>query len=376
MIEIVHSVVIMNRGGQETLLMNLMRTIGKSEISFSFLCSEEALGVKGDYDDEICKLGGHIYYLKKNQLSKIKFLKRFGVLLQTKRFFVEHPQFNIFHIHTCHAFYAMPLLIGAKMAGVKTIIIHSHNTKGPRRWLHILAKPFLNMFSFERYACSEDAAKWLFGKAYSKTLVVKNGIILDEFSFDKNARVRIRKELGIDDNALLIGHVGRFNFQKNHKKVIDVFRIVEKKCPDSRLVLVGVGELKQEIENYAYNCGILNKVIFAGIRNDVNKLMSAFDVFLFPSLFEGLGIVLIEAQAAGLPCVISNTIPDDVNLTKYVYRLSLEDDEELWADRIINCKGQRESEPIEMIRKNGYDIVYSASVLRHNYINYQKNTYA
>lgn len=374
MIEILHSVSIMNRGGQETLLMNLMRNIDRSNIHFSFLCSSEARDVEGDYDEEIRELGGVIYYLDENLLSKIKILKRVGEVFQIRNFFLKHHEFNIFHIHSCHAFYALPLFWGAKIAGVNTIIIHSHNTLGPRPWLHKLTRPFLNMFQFERFACSIDAAKWYFGKRYNESVIIKNGIILDNFRYDAESRKKYQKEFNLSDSNLVVGHVGRFNIQKNHKLILKVFQQLVQKNTNARLILVGTGELKKQIEEYAVELGISSEVIFTGVRNDVDKLMSFFDVFFFPSLFEGLGIVVIEAQASGLPCIISDVIPSDVDLTGCILRLSLHDEPSKWSDAIQNCKKDK-SDTINTIREKGYDIIDSTTYLTEKYRSFNLRIY-
>ena len=364
---VLQSVSIMNRGGQETLWMNVFRKIDRSELVFDFLVSAKE---KGDYDDEIENLGGKVIYVGDGKYNG-KISKYYGQVKRVRDFFKNHPEYDTYHINTCHAFTSIFSVIGARMAGVSRIIVHSHNTNAVHPKLHKLAKPFLNMLRFDAMACSEDAGVWMFGKRKvkrGKVRIVKNGIDTDIYKFDESIRKQKRLELGIDDDTVVIGHIGRFNFQKNHSFLIDIFEKVYKKCPNSKLLLVGRGELEEEIRTKVEQLGLSQNVIFLGIRSDVNELLMAMDVFLFPSLFEGLGIVLIEAQAGGVMSVCSSTIPEEAILTKDVVRVSLDDSADKWADTVIRHMDHTKNPDIDSIIKAGYDIHHTASELEKYYL--------
>lgn len=300
MIKVLHYVSVMDRGGQETFIMNVYNQIDRGKIQFDFLCS---LDKKGDYDDEIKSLGGKIinmdiskkggkftkYYF--NTKDKIKFLSKIA------------KDYDIIHMHNHHAFSSYLDVYACKKAGFKNIILHSHNTSAQRAKLHKIFVPMLErQKNITRYACSSEAGRWLHGKCDFD--VIFNGIDTKKFAFNATERERLRNELGLKNN-FVIGMVGRFNFQKNHLFALDVFKDLVKEDDTARLVLVGKGELEKQIKEKIRELNLQDKVIFLGTRNDVNKLMSAFDVLFMPSLFEGLSVVLIESQYCNLPCVAS-----------------------------------------------------------------------
>ena len=356
MINILHAVTVMNRGGQEALIMNLFRNIDRSEYSFYFLCSSIYKNIKGDYDDEIIKMGGIIYYPPFMSLSEIRFLRRVGELISYYRFFKIHSEFDILHVHTHHAFYTMGILVGAKLAGVSHIIIHSHNTSSSKPWLHKLFRPILNLFKIERFACSRQAALWLFGNKGKTALVVNNGIEAEDYVFSPEKRMHTRNVLNLLQSDFVIGHIGRFNFQKNHTFLIDIFNEIYRLEPTAKLVLVGSGELEESIKEKVDNLSLKNNVLFLGVREDISELLSSFDVFLFPSLFEGLSVVLIEAQASGVQCLISDTNTKDVVITKSVEMLSLKSSPKEWAEKVLSYKGKSHCPDLTQIQVAGYDI--------------------
>jgi len=365
MINIIHSVSIMNRAGQETLLMNLFRQIDKENFSFSFLCS---LPYKGEYDDEILSLNGKIHHLKKDHLGSNDFFKYFSFVYDNYKFFCSNRQYNVLHIHNYHSFTSFLQILGAKAAGVKNIILHSHNSSAPHKYLHYIFRLILKLFRVEKFACSLEAAKWMYGSCKG-VKIIKNGIISKDFIFNKTNRKLIRTEFNIRDSEILIGHIGRFNYQKNHTFLIDIFKELLDVQNNVKLCLVGEGELEESIKQKIKSLNIENKIIFAGIRSDIVNIYSAFDVFLFPSLFEGLPLVLVEAQANGLPCVISNTISPEAELTKCINKVSLNSSLQNWVNNVLQAASAGRLSTYDDIVSNGYDIITSKNELEKLYKN-------
>ena len=359
MLKVLHYVAVMDRGGQETFIMNLFRKIDRSKIQFDFLCGEDRAGA---YDEEIKSLGGKIFYLKArtapnplNHLQEVAAIARFLRKSDTK--------YDVFHIHTHHAFSAFLSVLGAKLAGIKTIVVHSHNTSAQYHLkAHAFFKKLLGIFKIKRFACSEAAGVWLHGNKAFK--VIHNGLDLNVFKFDEEKRAEIRKELKWEDK-LIIGHIGRFNGQKNHKFLIDIFEALHLKVPNTHLVLVGKGELEDEVRQQVLNLRLTDAVTFLGVREDVQRLYQGMDLFLFPSLFEGLSVVLVEAQTCGLPCLISDTITTENVFVDNVLQKSLKDSAEEWAElgaQMLSQYAER-SDTTELIQKAGYDMGDLASKL-------------
>lgn len=363
MINIVHSVSVMNRAGQETFLMNILRNIDRERFKFIFLCS---LPNVGDYDGEIKSLGGIISHLPINWLQKVKYLNYLGDIYAYYLYFKRNKQYQIFHIHNYHSFTTFLSVLGAKLAGVHTIIVHSHNSNAPHPLLHKLFRPILNLFKIERYACSQLASDWMFGKN-KNVHIVKNGVNLKKFKFSKLERETLRSRLGISENEFLIGHIGRFNYQKNHTFLIDIFLEIHKICPEAKLLLLGDGELKNDIEDKVYVFNLEQSVLFEGIKSNISEYLSAMDLFLFPSLFEGLPVVLVEAQANGLTSVISNEISKEVVLSNNIYMESLERSPKEWANIVLSHKNDGHEIDVKNIKKNGYDIQNTVSILMEMY---------
>lgn len=327
---ILHSVSVMDRGGQETFIMNVYRNIDRQKFQFDFLCS---LNKKGDYDDEIKALGGKIIYLDIEQKGN-KFTKYYYKEKNEAKFLSNlADDYDIIHLHNYHAFSSYISVSACKKAGFKHIILHSHNSLAPRPMLHKIFKPLLGMQKITRYACSQEAGKWLHGK---KTFdMIYNGIDTQKFKFDEQSRRELRQKLGVEDN-LVIGMVGRFNYQKNHIFALEVFAQCLELNPKARLLLVGKGELEQEIKDKIAQLGLQEKVMLLGTRTDVDKLMSAFDVLFMPSIFEGLSLVLVEAQNCCLPIVVSDVVTKDTFISSAIQTVNLMEDKDVWAKKIID----------------------------------------
>lgn len=350
---VLHVVSRMDRAGQETLIMNLYRNIDKSQVRFDFLCTVRG---KGDYDEEIQELGGNINHLTPNKyLKKVKHLAIIERVYRYASFFRKHKEYDIVHFHNYHAYSCLVQVLGAKLGGVKNIIIHSHNTNAPHPSLHVISKKILNIFSFHRFACSEDAARWMYGDKKAK--IVLNGINPDKFAFNSKQRECTRKELGLEDNTIAILHIGRFNYQKNHIFLLDVFKEYHQTHPESKLLLVGRGELENDVKTHISTLNIEDNVELLGIREDISSLFDACDLFLFPSLFEGLGIVLVEAQASGIPIMTVENLPKETIFSGHVKQLALSRGSKYWADEISKTiKLGRNASAYKSVTENGFDI--------------------
>ena len=313
MIRILQCVNDMHRAGLETMLMNYYRNIDREKIQFDFLTHRPQ---RSDYDDEIESLGGKIYYAPR--LYPQNYPKYFKWM---KQFFSEHPEYKIIHSHIDAMSY-LPLK-AAKKANIPVRIAHSHNTAIDRDFKYLLKTYFrFKLPKVANYycACGKEAGEFLFpGKEY---MYVPNAIEIDRFLFNENVRMKKRRELGIKDE-IVIGHIGRMSYQKNHKYLIDVFAEILKKRNDSILLLIGVGEKLDDIKKYVEKLGLSEQVRFLGNRADVDELYQAMDVFVMPSLFEGLPVVGVEAQFSGLSCIFSDQVPEEVNFTNKAMFISL-----------------------------------------------------
>lgn len=330
---VLHCVSKMDRAGQETFIMNVYRKIDRNKIQFNFLCSDNG---KGEFDEEIESLGGEIFCLPQNAVKNgvKKYIKRIEIL--TKWFSENHKRFDIIHVHTYHALDVFVHLEAARRARIDKIIIHSHNTSGPHKRLHKFMQYVNKLYKFKKFACAYDAGVWLFGKSVMQrgdADVVYNGIEIIDFKYDEKVRNDYKKKLNLDGKNV-IGHIGRFNHQKNHEFIIEIFEKYEKSNPNSVLMLVGKGEQYNKIVDLVKSKNLEEKVMFLGSRNDVPNLMTVMDVLLFPSLFEGLSVVLVEAQAAGLQSLVSdNIVPEEeLIIPELLMKQSLKNGSEQWAD--------------------------------------------
>lgn len=269
----------MNQGGVENFIMNFYRKIDKSKIQFDFLVNR-----KGYFDDEIKKMGGKIYYIPALQkVGQIKYQKNLDT------FFQNHNEYKIVHSHLNQV--TGVILERAKKANIPVRIAHSHNSKSPKNIVIRCYKNYLGNKIFNSanvyFACSKVAADWLF-KGYSeKAIIINNAIDVDKFIYNQEKRKKIRQELNIiDDKMMLIGHIGRFNKQKNHLFLLKIFKDLLNKKDDCMLLLIGEGKLKNKIIKLIHKYGLENKVKLLGTRKDVNDILQGIDVLLFPSLYE------------------------------------------------------------------------------------------
>ena len=297
-------------GGVESVIMNYYRHLDHSKVQFDFICDEDSTRIPYD---EIKKLGGRVFLVPKYQ-NLPKYLKVLEKLFKENQYRIVHSNINTLSVFPLYA---------AKKAGVPIRISHSHSTSNPKEWkrnfIKNILRPFSKRYATDYFACSEVAGRYLFGnKTFNRgeVKIIHNAIDIDKFKFDEVARKKLRKELGIKDSTIVIGHVGRFVQQKNHTFLVDIFKEYHKKNPDSKLLLVGSGPLEDEIKKKVERLGLKDSVLFLGQRDDINKLYSVMDIFCLPSLYEGLPVVGVESQAAGLPIIFSNGVSHEAIISK------------------------------------------------------------
>ncbi len=355
----------MNRGGAESMVMSYYRNINRTKVQFDFLVHRPE---RGAYEDEIEQLGGRIYRLIPFHPFTFGQYKKL-----VSRFFDEHPEYKIIHGHCSELGYF--IYKEASRRGVPHIIAHAHNAHA----LYDLKWPFRTWFKHRmrkylthEFTCGQEAAVWLFGRKLAKQAVLqRNAIDTQLFRFDAENRVRTRKEFGITDDTLLIGHVGRFEKQKNHTFLIDVFEEVLALRPQARLLLIGgTGNLEGAVRARVQEKGLTKKVIFAGTRSDVPQILSAMDVFLFPSFMEGMSLSMLEAQCAGLPCLVSDSIPKEISITDLVSYYSLDRSAEKWAKGLMKVFNdhRKRGDYYMKIAEAGYDIKKNAEWLQNYYL--------
>ncbi|MDD3415808.1 MAG: glycosyltransferase [Lachnospiraceae bacterium] len=355
-----------NNAGTERVIINLYENIDTSVIQFDFLVEK-----KGELDNKIKQMGGKIYYL--DEKNKFNYYKRL------KLFFLKHPEYKIVHTHT-HARMGI-VLKAAKNSKVPFRIAHSHNARNdlPKIASFIKGCTSIPIEKSANYffACSQNAAAWLFPHKTKKCRILYNGIKLDDYLYDVEKRNEKRKELNIETKDFVMINVGRFAKQKNHKYLVEIFNEYNK-CHNSnwKAILVGDGPLQDDVKKQVEDCGLLDHVIFLNNRNDVNELLSAGDMFVFPSLHEGLGIVVIEAQASGLPCVVSNAVPEEADMeVGLLHTLKLEDEFAIWCTEIDTCKVSIEERNRykNSILQGKYNIEKIASYMQNFYIGLEYN---
>lgn len=349
------------RGGIESFILNMSSQIDKDKYNFSIIADCE----KAIIEDDFKKIGDVIYIpaITKNKLGYIKGLWHA----------INKKSFDIVHIHKNSLSNPFPVLI-CKMKGIKNIVLHSHNTMptdgGANVMIHKLFRKLMQAFSLKRLACSKLAAEWMFGKKKSSdAFILRNGVHADKLRFDTAVRAEKRTELGIADETLAVCNVGRLSQQKNTLFLLKIFEELCRQKPNSALFLIGKGPLEDEAKAYAEASEFGNKIHFLGIRQDIPMLLQAMDLFLMPSLHEGLPIAAVEAQAAGLPLLISDTVDSDVVICNSTEIEALDATTEKWAKHIIELAEKSvRSDCTEVLAKAGYDIDTSANVLEEIYL--------
>lgn len=369
-IRILQIVTIMNLGGLESFLMTIYRNIDRSKVQFDFLVHRQE---RGAFDDEIEILGGKIF-----RLNPIRPTRFFQYQKELKLFFFDHKEYRIIHSHLNEN--SAIILSVAKKMGITVRIAHSHAkaTAGPYKLLREFIKTRIDPNSTLNLACSEDAGKWLYGGKDFE--VFKNSVDVDKFKFPQNSEKikTLKDDLSIENKDFVMGLVARFSSTKNHVFLIDIFNEYHKLNQDSKLLLVGDGELRLEIENLIKKFNLQEKVIFTGNVNNPQDYLSLMDIFVMTSFNEGLGIVLIEAQCNGLPILMSDTMPEEIDLTDLTYRESLNSSPKHWANKINEIKELHKDDNREgyetIIKDKNYDISSNAQKLIDIYMsNYQES---
>ena len=352
----------MNRGGLETLLINIHKNIDKSKIQFDYLIHEAE---PQDYEQEILSLGGKIYR------SKITGKHYFKYTRFIDEFFASHPEYKIIHGHFEE--YSSVYLREAKKYG-RITIAHSHSTRYLERRVKNFCWEMLNYPT--RYiadyfiACSKKAGIARYGTNV-KLKVLNNGVDTDRYIFSPDVRKNIREARNVEDrNTLVLGHVGRFAPVKNHSFLVKIFKVVHDRIPNSRLWLIGIGELEKDIRAQVHSLGIDDAVDFVGLVSNVNDYLMGMDIFVFTSLWEGFSLALLEAEACGLSCVVSEAIDDETIISDKVRRLNIRDKPEEWADEIISAgiKIEGRENYADMVRRAGCDIKKYSRELQEFYL--------
>ncbi len=336
-------------GGLERYIINFLQNIDREKFEVDLLVKDK---ITGEYAKDIDG-----YYNNMYVFPYAKFFKHpIKTFLYAKKIAQEN-NYDIVYFNIINAGFSLCAL-PFKLFSKAKVYIHSHNDYDENKILtHYLFRPIINMIADKRFACSKSASVWMYGRRLTnkkKTFIIRNAIDLNEFKIDKNARKKIRNQLNIDDK-FVIGHIGRFCYQKNQEFLIDVFYELQK-VEDVILLLIGTGDTEDEIKSKVKSLGISSKVIFLGTTNKVNDYFNAMDLFALPSRFEGLGIVAIEAQAIGLPCLLAQDIPNEAKIIDTTIFIPLEI--ELWKNKIIeiiNNKPNIKSRKTEII-KTGYDL--------------------
>lgn len=338
----------MSAGGLETLIMNWYRRIDKEKVQFDFLVHHSQISF---YENEIQSLGGNVYHLTfSDDRNYIKYKK------DLNEFFSLHPEYKVVHGH--HSSFGSFYLSAAERAGVPCRISHSHIASFSKTLngflIFILSRKYGGHANYH-FACSKAAGQYMYGKE-SKFSVINNGIDTVKFAFSTESRQIMRNELGIEDKIVII-HVGRFADQKNHSFLIDIFNELHKKRSDSVLLLAGIGPLQGKIRSKVDKLGLKEYVLFLNNRDDINNILNAADVFAFPSLYEGLPLTLVEAQASGLPVICSDKVTTETKLTERYYSLSLKMSPEKWACRILEMLNNtyNRSEAAVIVKSKQYD---------------------
>lgn len=352
--------------GKKHYVMNNWKNIDKDKFHFDFATVRKHL----DFENEILETGAGVKYISCTaENDKNRFVEELSEIL--------YGNYDAVHLHTSFwkSFLVEQIAIDCK---IPKIIVHSHNTfismedaekRAEAEKIHNIRKSeFDTSLATDFCACSRAAADWLFGEQIPKgrIKILNNAIDADKFIYNKDIRSKYRTELGLDE-CFVIGHVGRMAYQKNHEFLLNVFAEVTKKISNVRLLLIGEGPLKKNIELQAERLGIFDKIIFAGVRSDVNNLMQAMDLFCLPSRFEGLGIVLVEALCAGLKCIASDVVPEEINISDNISFLSL--DIYKWTNLIIDyAKGYKRNDMYDVITNAGYNLKYQIKEVEKLYL--------
>ena len=363
-IRVAHVVGKMGSGGVEAVVMNYYRHVDRAKVQFDFFADADSKAIPRE---EIERLGGRVYVVPPYQKLPA-YLRELEARFRENAYTIVHSHLNTLSVFPLYA---------ARRAGIPVRIAHNHSTaaKGEtkKNAMKYALRPFAGVNATHFAACSRYAGEWLFGRRAMRrgdVMIVSNAIDTARFAFDEAVRREARRELGIEDR-FVVGHVGRFCYQKNQDFVIDVFQKVHARSPKSVLLLIGEGEdferVRARVESLS-DLALRESIRFLGVRADVGRLYQAMDVFLLPSRYEGLPVVGIEAQAAGLPCVFSNAMTAETVKTPSAVMLGLDEPAERWAEAVLKEHTDERKGAAEVIRRAGFDIVEEAKKLEQFYL--------
>jgi len=354
-------------GGVEAVVMNYYRNIDHKKIQFDFICDNDSTNIPYD---EIEQLGGKVILIPPYQ-KPLSYHRELKKVLEDGEYKIVHSHINALSVFS---------LFAAKRAKIPVRIAHSHSTTNKKEWkknlLKQILKPFSKMYATDYLCCSELAGRWLFGdKIYDegKVYLLNNAIDLDKFTYNEKVKKAKRKELGLKDDQIVIGHIGRFVAQKNHTFLIEIFNEIHNKEKNAILLLAGQGPLMEETKEKVDSLGLTDSVKFLGQRSDANELYQAFDVFLLPSLYEGLPVVGVEAQAAGLLCVLSNDMTKETKVLDSTIFMPLSIEGKEWSTVLLDAlKEYKRKDTKKEISSNGFNIKEEAKKLTNKYLDLLK----
>ena len=336
----------MSPGGTENFIMNLYRTIDRDRLQFDFIVH---LKKEINYDDEIEGMGGRLHYVVRKAVNPVK---NFWQIYRV----IRKNHYDTVCRHSDNAFTVVDLL-AARLAGAKRIIMHSHSTDTGLSRIHSFFRLWMPFVPTHRFACSRPAGRWMYGKADFQ--VIPNAIDTDKFLYREEIKEEMRRQWGLT-GAHVYGHVGSFVYAKNHEFLLEVFSEIAKVDEQAVLVLVGDGELRQEIEAKIEGLGLKERVILTGRRMNVPNFLQLFDILLFPSRYEGFPVSLVEAQTSGLTCLISDRITEEVMLTDCISAFSLDKGAKAWAHKAIELMKEtmtkERSSRQQEVRQKGFGI--------------------
>ena len=361
-------------GGVTNMMINIQSHIDRSKVNFDYLVYHDR---KEPLEEKVLEMGSKKLVASVDNIP-VRPLRRL-LRINKIREVCKKNHVKILHYNADSAA-DMTNIIGAKLGGVKYITIHSHNAGFGTAGIGVklasaLLKPLIPLICDNYWACSDLAARFLFPKSVIKAgnyEVIPNGIELNKYAYNSDVRKVMRKRLGVEEK-FVIGNVGRFSAQKNHTFLIDIFNKVQQRNSNTVLLLFGVGELMEMIKTKVRDLGIEDKVIFYGVSNEMEKMWQAMDVFVMPSLHEGLPVTGVEAQASGLPCVFADTITKEIGLTDNCQFLSLNDSEERWIETILSYKDLERKSGVQALLKARYDIQQTADRVAELYTKMVKN---
>ncbi len=345
-------------GGVEAVIMNYYRNIDRNKIQFDFVIDGYE---KTALDNEILSLGGKVYKVEPYTKNPLKNIYQIYRVIKDNNYQIVHSNMNTLSVFS---------LFAAWLAGAKVRILHNHSTavksEKLRSAMKYILRPFAPVFANRYMACSKLAGEWMYGKKNMQSGEVKvlnNAIDVDAFAYNENLRKKLRQDLNIDEDTLVIGHVGRFMYQKNHDFLIDIFNEIHKQKSNSLLLLIGDGPLRQSTEEKVKNYNLQDSVNFLGLRKDVKDLYNAMDVFVLPSWYEGLPVVSVEAQANGLPCFVSDKVSKECYLSSSMHFISLDKNADIWSKEILNSKLTRNKSAKQELIANNFEIKNEAKKL-------------